>query len=381
MIKSSYFDGLDGLRFFAAFAVIVHHAELIKVDYAVSNAHLYRYFLELGPIAVTFFFVLSGFLITSILFSEKSQTNTIDLLFFYLKRLLRIFPLYIIITFLSFIILPYFDFFSQPFFSAKLNNDYTFKLMLYALMQPHMVYVLYPGEPIPYGVVAWSIGVEEHFYLVWPLIIKYLRNYFYLFITIIIIFSVIPFLAHFSINTSSSILLGKTSKFFETLRFSCMAIGGLGALYYLKRVRFKDILYSRFIEYGGYLLLVLVFVLGYPFLYFKHEFYSVLFIILILNISSNSNSILSSTIRNLLESKSLKFLGVRSYGIYMYHMIAIQIAIKLTLNFYGDGKISLFGNLFFYFTVFISTLFMAILSFEYIEKPILNFKSHIKFNT
>jgi peptidoglycan/LPS O-acetylase OafA/YrhL len=55
MIKNVYFKGLDGLRFLAAFAVILHHAEILKVDYAVSNRNLYGYFLEIGPIAVTFF--------------------------------------------------------------------------------------------------------------------------------------------------------------------------------------------------------------------------------------------------------------------------------------------------------------------------------------
>lgn len=70
MTKQVYFKGLDGLRFLAAFAVILHHAEILKLDYGVSNAYLYRYFLELGPIAVTFFFVLSGFLITNILITE-----------------------------------------------------------------------------------------------------------------------------------------------------------------------------------------------------------------------------------------------------------------------------------------------------------------------
>jgi peptidoglycan/LPS O-acetylase OafA/YrhL len=375
MIKNIYFKGLDGLRFLAAFAVILHHAEILKVDYDVSNRTLYRYFIEIGPIAVTFFFVLSGFLITNILLTEKINTNNINIYNFFIKRVLRILPLYYLLTILSFLILPNIDFFNQPYFSLKLYHDFALKFIMYLSMQPHLIFILFPQEPVPYGVVAWSIGVEEHFYLLWPLFIKFCNSHFFVFLTIIFIFSsTILFVNNFSLPFTSAIFLDIIVKLFDTLRFSCMAIGGIFALLYIKKHNLLKILMSKYIEVLVICLLFIIFSFGFPFLFFKHEVYSLLFSILILNIATNNKSIFSNVVKFILEHKSIKFLGIRSYGIYMFHMIAIQIAMKLTLFLFDNEIFSLLNNLFYYILIFLFTFIFTIVSYNYIEIPILKLK-------
>jgi peptidoglycan/LPS O-acetylase OafA/YrhL len=131
---------------------------------------------------------------------------------------------------------------------------------------------------------------------------------------------------------------------------------------------------SKYIEVLVICLLFIIFSFGFPFLFFKHEVYSLLFSILILNIATNNKSIFSNVVKFILEHKSIKFLGIRSYGIYMFHMIAIQIAMKLTLFLFDNEIFSLLNNLFYYILIFLFTFIFTIVSYNYIEIPILKLK-------
>ena len=91
-----YFNNLDGLRFLAAFLVLLHHAQFFKDinSYPLSSVFSI-YLVEAGKMGVNLFFVLSGFLISYLLFTEKKETKTVSLKKFYIRRALRIWPLYI----------------------------------------------------------------------------------------------------------------------------------------------------------------------------------------------------------------------------------------------------------------------------------------------
>src|SRR4051812_19584104 len=90
-----YFPGLYGLRFFAAMMVIVSHIELFKGYHGFANGYASNLAIyELGRMGVTLFFVLSGFLISYLLLVEKETTGTISIGRFYIRRILRIWPLY-----------------------------------------------------------------------------------------------------------------------------------------------------------------------------------------------------------------------------------------------------------------------------------------------
>ena len=73
-----YFKNLNGLRFFAALAVIIHHVEQYKSIYGYENYWETNLIKNLGNLGVQFFFVLSGFLITFLLMKEKETTNKIN---------------------------------------------------------------------------------------------------------------------------------------------------------------------------------------------------------------------------------------------------------------------------------------------------------------
>ena len=165
-----YFKGLNALRFFAAYLVVIHHAEQIRMKYGIFHLKEYSLFNN-GGLAVTFFFVLSGFLISYLLFKESDVTNTISVKKFYFRRILRIWPLYFLIVIIGIIFLPYIlDFIGYSYSIPYSFNDV---ILYYILFSPFMVNIFYGHHLIE---PLWSIGVEELYYIVWAPLFKFLRN-------------------------------------------------------------------------------------------------------------------------------------------------------------------------------------------------------------
>ena len=99
MAKAIYFKGLNGIRAIAVLIVVVWHTD--QFSYLFNNLPKKFYLNGMAGRAVDIFFVLSGFLITFLLLKEKEKTKTIDIKKFYLRRILRIWPLYYLIILAS----------------------------------------------------------------------------------------------------------------------------------------------------------------------------------------------------------------------------------------------------------------------------------------
>jgi len=142
----SYWPALDGLRGFAILLVVLAHAGVLLG--AVG-----------GQVGVTLFFVLSGFLITTIVVTEKDASGTINLRRFYGRRARRLLP-----ALMLFLVV------SSLFFSAVID-DFPF----WASSWPGLFYVSNYTQILGVEVYAnthlWSLSVEEHFYALWPLIL------------------------------------------------------------------------------------------------------------------------------------------------------------------------------------------------------------------
>ncbi|MBS1688620.1 MAG: acyltransferase, partial [Bacteroidetes bacterium] len=152
-----YFKGLNGIRAIAAIGVVIGHVlYILDHSFIVNYAHA----------AVIVFFTLSGFLITYLLLQEKEQTEKISLKNFYLRRILRIWPLYFF--YIGIIILLHYYIIGDGI--KNINNIKYFFLFL----QNYCVYFL-QRQPTDMGHL-WSIGVEEQFYFVWPIIFLFTKN-------------------------------------------------------------------------------------------------------------------------------------------------------------------------------------------------------------
>ncbi|HKO57101.1 MAG TPA: acyltransferase [Thermoanaerobaculia bacterium] len=315
-----HFRGLDGLRFFAALAVVIGHVELLKKYCGYENDADQPVLYELGRIAVTFFFVLSGFLITYLLLAEKERTGRVAVGKFYVRRILRIWPLYYLVVFLAFAVLPRIAAF-------RIGAVTTSALPLFLLLLPQIALSLHP--PVPFAEPLWSIGVEEQFYLLWPLLVGRVRRFLplALFIAVSFILAKTALLAYASTVRDEAQLpfWNHLIDYFYFTRLECMAIGAIGAwLVMEKKEAALRLLFRRDVQLAAYALAAYLVLTsrGKPLLHYA--LHSVIFCILIMNIAVNPRSLVK------MESRWLTFLGNISYGMYMLHEIAI-VAVLRTL--------------------------------------------------
>ena len=380
--KKVYFPNLNGVRFIAALMVVIQHTEEAKIKIGLPTSFSDE--SELGQIGVTLFFVLSGFLITYLLQSEKQSSGTISLKDFYTRRILRIWPLYFLIILLGFWIIPAFiPVLLDKASSANLSAHFTAQLLLDIFFMPNAAIILYP--PILYVSQIWSIGVEEQFYLLWPLLMKYFRNPLKPLIIIIIFFLVARTAALVTFTTllrdtgtSTNVLdqLVFLRRILGLTRIDCMAVGGVGAwILYNRKQLLLGVLYSKSVQITTFLLLSVLMVNLIHFNFERHLLFSVLFTIIILNLSSNPHSILA------LNNKLFSYLGKISYGIYMFHAIAISLSIKLLVkyftpetNVYSHDTLLWAANSSLYFLVICIVTALSMVSYTYFESYFLGKK-------
>ena len=335
-MRKPYFPNLNGLRFIAAFGVIIHHIEQYKYILHEPNRWHIPFFDPVGKICVVLFFVLSGFLITYLLLDERAATGRVAVGSFYLRRVRRIWPVYYLLVFLGLFVFPALSIFYLPGLSEALSNGFVRKALLLLLILPNLVTV-----PIPMIFQTWSIGVEEQFYLLWPLLLRKTVHPIriclivlggYLFIQ----FGVIPLLGYLTHEPGWLLTI---AKIWQKFSIDCMAIGGIAAVILHRRYdRILNWLFSKPVQYGTYALSGFMVAYGVVIPYLNFECYAILFAIIILNLAANPHSILT------LEYRWLTYLGKISYGLYMYHLAAIAIAHYLT-SLFVPGSDSLLYSL------------------------------------
>jgi peptidoglycan/LPS O-acetylase OafA/YrhL len=372
-----YFPGLNGLRFLAAISVVIGHTHEIKSWLGIpAQEHfiLLRFVLR-GHDAVTLFFVLSGFLITYLLLAELQKTDTIHVRKFYARRLLRIWPLYFWLVFLGFVALPLFERAVGFDGYQSLNNvtlhQYISKLIAYIIFLPHL-------SALSGGFVTgishlWSIGVEEYFYLMWPVLVKGFKRHLLTLLIGVIVFKIAAIVAFFLVSPNPLVanwfkeLLGLVVYF----RFENMAVGGLGAyLLFYKREAILPVIFHPVVEKA-----TLVLMLGNIFVFtgdqgpHVNQFVSVVHILLILNVAANQRSTLK------LENPVFNLLGQLSYGIYMYHVLVIYIVLAAFANTSFGQSDSFAFNIVLLILVVSITIGLAYISYQRLEKPFLRLKN------
>src|ERR1044072_1415372 len=155
--RLGYRPWLDGLRGIAITAVFIHHLQ----HFIYQGDRLFGWlFLPFGSLGVDIFFVLSGFLITTLLLEEHASTNTINLKKFYIRRALRLLPaLFVLLAFTALFALLFLPF-SEATTTARLSIIAIFYGTNWALAF---------GERSDLLGHLWSLAVEEQFYVIWPL--------------------------------------------------------------------------------------------------------------------------------------------------------------------------------------------------------------------
>ncbi len=162
-----YAPELDVLRFFAFFGVFIFHAAPRNPEFYAAAGYpswLSTFLISTfgaGAYGVDLFFALSAYLITSLLLRERSATGEVDLRGFYIRRILRIWPLYL--GFVAFAAI-----------AARLLPGQELPLRYvagYTLLAGNWIYVFY-GLPASFAIPLWTVSIEEQFYLAWPLALR-----------------------------------------------------------------------------------------------------------------------------------------------------------------------------------------------------------------
>lgn len=358
--KTIYFEGLNGIRAIAALSVVISHITL-----HLSNFNLNPYIfgraadgtpkgLLLAGYGVSMFFALSGFLITYLLLLEKEDRGKINIRFFYLRRILRIWPLYYLYMIISLAVMH----FSGPPVSST-------TLLFYIFYLPNIPFIL--STYIPVMAHYWSLGVEEQFYIFWPWVIaKAKKNLNVIILGGIILLITLKLIARYC-------LPGQDHSIFylsiHVTRFHCMLIGALSAsLYKNNNTLFIKICTHKISQLVAWAIIAAAAVNQFHFAsVIDGEFLSVITVILILGQATKVNRLIN------LQSKVPDFLGKISYGIYIYHPLIIWGFSALFANIAITGVLK---YLVIYSSIITATIVTAYLSYTYFEKRFLKLKTN-----
>lgn len=321
--------------------------------YAISN----------GPIGVSIFFVLSGFLITYLLIKAYKETATIHLKHFYIRRILRIWPLYFTVLCLSFFILPLIN------YAIEGQLDWGSNVFYHLLFISNFDFI-YHGSNYIFQSITWSISVEEQFYLFWPLIFVLFPRKLWIISSCLVL--ALSMLFRF-INADHSIILYNHT-FAVLVDF---AIGGLTALIIQSSSKVKSIFENcgTKAHLGLFLFASILVIWGSTIFNFHYGlavsrlFSSISFALIIAaQAFTKSNSIL-----NLGRLKFASKWGKYAYGIYLLHPIVMFLMYCALKVFHLPSPNYIF-ELFYGLLTFVLTLWLSQLSYNHLESKFLKLK-------
>ncbi len=346
--------GLDALRFIAASMVLVCHLE--------QNRYLNQFpsywfgsFHTAGGQGVRLFFVLSGFLITFLLLKERELTGKISVRSFYIRRILRIWPLYYLVFLLAFLVAPnFYETFSAFQESSRvLSESFWESFLLYLVFLPNLALDHYGA--IFMAAPLWSLGIEEQFYLIWPWFTRWTSRYFpWLLLQLLgIHYWVMPLLIR--ITDENPIL-----KYFHHLELDLMVWGALGGWLYFQHLP----LVKKIFHFWGAGLLASG-LLAYSFFHVWGNWAGAGFLCVILAATKGRLGPFN------LSYPLFRFLGRISFGIYVWHAPCVFLANRVGAQW---------GALFTYPFAFVVTIAVASLSYSLIEAPFLRKQARFRTN-
>jgi peptidoglycan/LPS O-acetylase OafA/YrhL len=356
-VGAFYRPGLDILRALAFLLVFLAHGLMLNLDKPTELGAIGR----AGEFGVCIFFFLSSYLITELLLREKRDTKTILIPAFYMRRILRIWPLYLAMIgmgWLSGLFIP----------SHTVSTAWLAALMLLCTNW----YTVGHGYPPGFLFPLWSVSLEEQFYLVWPFIVKYLSPASLLGISSLLItaayLAMIRLLAQgqsldpglwvnslvqfqfFALGTMTAVILrGRVPSLPKVVRWGLLLAGLLclraaqAAVYNQNPTMphdFAHIAPRYLIAIPGCLFLFFAFV----------------------RLSGGG------------WQKPFIYLGKISYGLYIFHVLWLGVARDLIKHLSGGHFGSLPSQLLAMAIALPATVATGMISYQYLESPFLRFK-------
>ncbi len=301
---------------------------------------------------VSIFFALSGFLITFLLLEEK-RLEEVNIKNFYIRRILRIWPLYYLYLVLAIITAVIYDI---PF-----NKE---SVLFYIFLAANVPYVFGGG----FNLIGhyWSLGVEEQFYSFWPWIIKKSKSVLKITVLVflgLILFKTILRITDICLHDGAMSL---TYQFVYVSRFQCMIIGAIGAILYFNKNKLFIRICNNYITQSIVWFAIFMTAINkfHIISYLDNEIISLITVFLIMGQILKSKRIVN------LDLPFIDFIGKISYGIYILHPLVIFYLSKII--FFSEKNF--FNYVIIYIVVFLSTVLLSHISYEYFEKRFLSMK-------
>jgi peptidoglycan/LPS O-acetylase OafA/YrhL len=237
------------------------------------------------------------------------------------------------------------------------------KALLFLLILPNVAGTLYP--PVLYLSHSWSIGTEEQFYIVWPVLMRWFRRRrLQLFAAVFLGYLLVNYALLAWARATGSPAAVLSYGFWGLFNINCMALGAMAAYWaFVDSRRILRVLRHRATELGASATAVVLMAIGVHFPHLHNELYAVLFAVVILNAATNPRTLWR------LENPVLDYLGKISYGLYMYHPLAIVIVIRSAQHWGLESRIVSLGG-----AVLLTTA-MASASYELFERRFLKLKA------
>ena len=356
-----YFPNLNGLRVIAAGLVVVHHIEQLKHALGWPSRWGTSAAVEgLGAEGVSLFFVLSGYLITYLLLAEEQRTGTIAVTKFYVRRVLRIWPLYFAVVLAALFLWPALPWTTLPGHpGAEIRAHLGTKLLLYATFSAGLVTPLF--GLVPHASQTWSIGTEEQFYALWPVLVRSVRRHrLALMVAVTVGVVAVRALAGRSLADAWP-GIPYVRAFLSAFQVDRMGLGGALAVLLFHQHRVLRVLLHPALGWVTIACIAQFWATGESALHLHRWFYAPLYALLILNVSAGR-------IRVPLESRVLTYLGDISYGLYMLHSVAILVTLHTA------AALDLRSDWLVYPLAMGLTIGLAAASRQWLEEPFLRWK-------
>ena len=366
---------LDGIRGLAIILVLCTHI-FKRADIFTGNDFLLSVTkpTNIGWIGVDLFFVLSGFLITGILLKNREKPDYFKN--FYVRRILRIFPLYYLLVGGLLLFLPALDH-----SAGQRTQAYWPVFMLY---QQNWMYIFQPEPSVLLG-LTWSLAIEEQFYLIWPAIVYFLNKKALVIVSIcIVIFSLATRIIMAQLQTQIEPYFSITSFFYYSTvtRFEGLALGALIAIAFnsdpMWKVRLSRFAWPVLVVFFG-IFLVIVFP-DFPNPKSNNMILAVWGFSL-LAYSAGALIVLATTLpetailRRIFRNRIMTFFGRYSYSMYLIHLPLISILLELM---WKTGRQNFTMWLAYVVISFAGTILFSLLTWNLIEKHMLNLKQYFE---
>ncbi len=353
-----YFPQLDSVRGISFLAIFLFHTiHLPDEDFFLSG--FIKYLYNNLPLSIDVFFILSSFLLTYLALNEYKKLNSFSFKNYFTRRILRIWPLYYFILALAFIVFPF------------IARRYGFSLSLPA--SSYYIFFFsnfYTIDHVFFLRFLWTISVEEQFYLLWGISLRFFYKKLPLIIGLLFVisitFSLCAIIMHWShyLNTLTYLFdfasgglaataIFRSNKFISSLKKMSRTTT---AFFYCYLIFHFIVFYFLDISTGGLANSFVALLSRYLFI-----IYTALFIIE--QVTNNQRTKIFE------QNRFLIFTGKLSYGLYCYHGITITF-INLLLHHF-EMNVMNWLLVIIYFTV---NYFIAIISYYYLELPFLKLK-------